>query len=112
MSAQAEKERKKNRRREHAQSARYEMRLFVAGDEPNSAIAKTSLQRICTDHLHGECHVEIIDVLKDFQPALQENILVTPALIVRQGRARTVIFGNLTNIDRVLAVLNLGSKTS
>jgi circadian clock protein KaiB len=112
MSARAEKERNRNKKHGSAKAARYDMRLFVAGDEPNSALARTSLERICADHLAGDCHVEIIDVLKDFQPALKENILVTPALIIRQGPARTVIFGNLTNVDRVLAVLNVGSEPS
>ena len=47
-----------------ANAAKYHMRLFVAGDEPNSAIAKESLDRICSIYLNGNCQVEIIDVLK------------------------------------------------
>lgn len=110
MSVSAGTER--NRKRGTAKSAPYEMRLFVAGKEANSVIARSSLERICSDHLEGKCHVEIIDVLKDFQPALEENILVTPALIIRHGPVRTVVFGNLTNIDRVLAALEIGSEPS
>jgi len=110
MCARAERGRGKNAKRPAGKPSRYEMRLFVAGNEPNSAMAKTSLERICSDHLEANCRVEIVDVLKDFRPALQENILVTPALIVRRGQARTVIFGNLTNIDRVLAALEVGSE--
>ncbi len=112
MSARAEKGRNKGTKRTAERPASCEMRLFVAGDEPNSVIAKTSLTRICSEHLAGHCHVEIVDVLKDFRPALQENILVTPALVIRHGHARTVVFGNLTNIDRVLAALSLGSEPS
>ncbi len=112
MSARAGKGQDNNVKRTAEKPAFYEMRLFVASDEPNSAIAKTSLQRICSAHLEGHCRVEIVDVLKDFRPALQESILVTPALIIRRGQARTVIFGNLTNVDRVLAALNIGSESS
>lgn len=112
MSARAEKGRNKNTKRMAERPAFYEIRLFVAGEEPNSVIAKTSLARICSDHLEGHCRVEIVDVLQDFRPALQENILVTPALIVRRGHARTVVLGNLTNVDRVLAAFNIGSESS
>ncbi len=89
--------------------ARYDLRLFVAGNEPNSALARASLEKICTDYLAGNCHIDVIDVLQDFQPALEENILVTPALIVAQAGRRHVIFGNLTDIDKVLTVLEIES---
>ncbi|OHB64569.1 MAG: hypothetical protein A2Y76_11110 [Planctomycetes bacterium RBG_13_60_9] len=97
-------------RRSARKPVRYDMRLFVAGDESNSVIAKASLRKICEQYLEGDCHVEVIDVLKDFRPALRENILVTPALIIQSGKGRTVIFGNLTNMDKILTALNLGSE--
>jgi circadian clock protein KaiB len=89
---------------------RCDFRLFVANGEPNSAIARASLEKICSDYLAGNCSVEVIDVLKDFEPALKENILVTPALIVQRAGRRSVIFGNLTDIDEVLTVLHIGSE--
>ncbi len=110
MSARSGTERKQ--KRGTVKSMPYEMRLFVAGKEANSVIARNSLERICSDRLEGKCRVEVIDVLKDFQPALEESILVTPALVIRHGAVRTVVFGNLTNIDRVLAALNIGSEPS
>lgn len=91
-------------------SARCSVRLFVAGDEPNSALAKASLDEICSTYLDHNCEVEIVDVLKDFRPALAENILVTPALIVNRAGTRTLIFGNLSDTGKVLAALQLGSE--
>jgi len=88
------------------------MRLFVAGEETNSVIARAELSRICEEHLKGNCRIEVIDVLKDFRPALRENILVTPALIVERAQSRTVIFGNLTDKDKVLAALQIGGGQS
>jgi len=83
------------------------MRLFVAGDEPNSAIAKDSLDRICSTYLNDNWQVEIIDVLKDFRPALEEKVLVTPALVITEPGPRTVIFGNLADTGKVLAALKV-----
>ncbi len=89
--------------------AHYDLRLFVAGNEPNSARAKASLERICADYLAGNCRLDVIDVLQDFEPALKENILVTPALIVEQAGRRNVIFGNLADVAKVLTVLEIES---
>jgi circadian clock protein KaiB len=88
-------------------SPKYRMRLFVAGNEPNSAIARESLDRICSTYLNGNCQIEIIDVLKDFRPALEENVLVTPALVIVEPGPRIVIFGNLADTGKVLAALKV-----
>jgi circadian clock protein KaiB len=92
-----------------AEPERYNFRLFVAGDEPNSALARAALEKICADYLAGNCRIEIVDVLQDFEPALKENILVTPALIVQRGERRNVIFGSLSDMDRVLTILQMGA---
>lgn len=93
-----------------AGSPGYHFRLFVAGDEPNSAIAKASLDRICAEYLEQDCRIEIIDILEDFRPALEEKVLVTPALVILSPGPRTVIFGNLTNTAKVLDALQIGSE--
>jgi circadian clock protein KaiB len=89
----------------------YRFRLFVAGDEPNSAIARASLDRICLEHLDQRCHIEIIDILEDFRPALEEKVLVTPALVIRGPERRIVVFGNLADTQKVLAALRIGSES-
>lgn len=88
-------------------SPRYHFRLFVAGTEPNSTLARAALRDICANHLKGECQVDTIDVLEDFRPALEGNILVTPALIIEKPKPRTIIFGNLTDKRKVLAALQV-----
>jgi circadian clock protein KaiB len=89
------------------ESPTYHLRLFVAGDEPNSAIAKASLGRICSEHPERIRGIETIDVLQDSRPAVEERILVTPALVVQGPGQRTVIFGNLADVGRVLATLRI-----
>ncbi len=99
--------RKKQTRAGPAEATKYRMRLFVAGGEPNSAIAKESLDKICSAYLNGNCQVEIVDVLEDFRPALEEHVLVTPALVIIEPEPRTVIFGNLADTGKVLAALKV-----
>jgi len=93
----------------HANPPKYHLRLFVAGDEPNSATARASLSEICSSYLEQGCRVEIIDVLKDCRPALEESVFVTPALVIVEPGPRKVLFGNLTDTEKVLAALNLAT---
>ncbi len=92
---------------EPAASAKYQLRLYVAGNEPNSAIAREALDKICSTYLQNSWRVETIDVLKDFHPAVEERILVTPALVVVEPGPRSVVFGNLTDTKKVLAALKV-----
>jgi circadian clock protein KaiB len=86
--------------------AQYRMRLFVAGNEPNSAIAQKNINEICSAHLRGDFQLDVIDVFEDFGAAIEENILVTPALVIDKPKEMT-IFGNLQDKAKVLAALEL-----
>jgi protein-disulfide isomerase len=78
----------------------------VVGDEANSVIAKENLHNICAEYLRdGTCTVTIVDLQDDFQAALDNNVLVTPTLLVEGPRGRVTIVGNLSDIDRILLTL-------
>lgn len=87
-------------------TAKYRMRLFIAGDEHNSAVAQKNIKEICSTHLKGNFKLEIIDVFEDFTDAIEENILVTPALVIDRPK-NLKIFGNLEHKDKVLSALEL-----
>lgn len=94
-----------------AGSPSYHLRLFVAGDEPNSMIARASLEKVCSERRERDCRIEVVDVLQDSRPALEESIVVTPALVIRGPRRRTVIFGNLSDTGKVLTALQGESES-
>jgi len=84
----------------------YKFTLFVVGKGPNSQQAQDNLDHICAEHLRvWDCEVAIVDVQKDFQMALDYNILVTPTLVVEGPRGRSTIIGNLSEVDSVLMAL-------
>jgi len=85
----------------------YRLRLFVAGDEPNSRQARENLAWLCEQHLKERYELEIVDVLEDFRPALQDGVLVTPALIVVAPTPRVTILGNLSDTEKALRALRL-----
>ena len=88
------------------------LRLFVAGNGPNSRLALSNLRRLCREHLKGRCTVETVDVVKHFEAAVRDNILITPALILVAPLPRVVVLGNLSDQPKVLLALRLSEGDS
>ena len=99
-------------RRGKGQRGHYLLRLFMAGNGQNSQKALANLRSLCRDHLNGNCTIETVDVVKDFQAAVRENILVTPALILVAPLPRVMVLGNLSDVPKVLAALRLSGSES
>ena len=90
----------------------YLFRLFMAGNGQNSRTALANLQSLCSAHLMGRFTIETVDVVKDFQAAIRDNILVTPALILAAPLPSVMILGNLSDSPKVLAALRLPGSDS
>lgn len=91
---------------ESAQPPPYRFTLFVVGNEPNSTLAKNNLQHICAEYLlEGTCTITIVDILEDYQIALDNGVFVTPTLHVEGPLGRVTILGNLSQIDHILLTL-------
>jgi circadian clock protein KaiB len=86
---------------------KYVMQLFVVSNELNSKQAKDNLKRICDTHLNKRYQNKTIDVLEDFQSALEHNVLVIPTLILVEPPPQVRIFGNLSDTKKVIEALRL-----
>ena len=85
----------------------YILKLYIAGDEPNSRIAQDNLTRICDEYPKVRCQIEKVDVLIDFTTALKDRIFVTPTLVLATPEPRVTIVGNLGDTERVISALRL-----
>jgi circadian clock protein KaiB len=85
----------------------YIFRLFVAGNESNSAQARGNLARLCATHIKGHHTIDTVDVLKDAARAHKNNVLVTPTLILIKPLPQVTILGNLGDTRQVLGALRL-----
>ncbi len=85
----------------------YLLRLFVAGNGANSQKALANLRNLCQKHLEGRYTIETVDVVQNFEAAVRDNILVTPALVLVTPLPRVVILGNLSDLPSVLAALRV-----
>ena len=94
-------------RRGKGQRGHYLLRLFMAGNGPNSNQALSNLRHLCREHLKGRCTIETVDVVKNFDAAVRDNILVTPALILVAPLPKVIVLGNLSDRQKVLLALRL-----
>src|SRR5512142_747244 len=88
----------------------WELRLYVAGQTPKSLRAFANLKRICEEHLSGEYHIEVIDLLKNPQLASGDQILALPTLVRKLPEPVRKIIGDLSNTERVLVGLDIRER--
>ena len=89
----------------------YVLKLYVAGNTPNSVIALTTLKKILEKDFKGVYALKVIDVLKNPQLAEEDKILATPTLAKVLPPPVSKIIGNLSDRERVLIGLNLLQET-
>lgn len=100
-----EKTKKPNKRSRSEKT--WELRLYVAGQTPRSITAFANLRKICEEHLAGQYHIEVIDLLKQPQLASGDQILAIPTLVRKLPSPIRKIIGDLSDTERVLVGLNL-----
>lgn len=83
------------------------LRLYVAGDGPNSAAARANLRRLLASCDPSAYTLEIVDCLRQPMRALQEGVLVTPTLCRLDLEPVLTIVGSLSDTARVVEVLGL-----
>jgi circadian clock protein KaiB len=105
-----EKSRSRARPQERREKT-YELRLYVAGQTPKSLAAFANLKKICEEHLAGQYHIEVIDLLKKPQLASGDQILAIPTLVRKLPEPIKKIIGDLSNTERVLIGLDLREQT-
>lgn len=87
--------------------AKFELRLYVAGQTTKSVGALANLKRICETHLAGEYSIEVIDLTKNPALAAGDQILAVPTLVRRFPEPIRKIIGDLSNEERVLVGLDV-----
>src|SRR5215216_7125478 len=88
-------------------SARWNLRLYVAGQTPRSLTAFKNLKDICEQYLKGEYHIEVIDLMENPTLARGDQILAIPTLVRQLPQPIRKIIGDLSNTERVLVGLDI-----
>lgn len=81
------------------------LRLFVAGDSPDSAIAIANLRALFPNGKGAE--IEVVDVQRDPARAARDGIMLTPTLLKLSPSPACRILGNLKNREALLQLLEI-----
>ena len=85
----------------------YVLKLYVAGNTPNSVRALKTLKNILEEEFQGVYALKVIDVLKNPQLAEEDKILATPTLSKILPPPVRKIIGDLSDREKVLVGLDL-----
>ena len=88
----------------------WELRLYIAGKTPRAIKAFQNLERICEEHLAGQYHIEIIDLLERLALAKGDQIVAVPTLVRRLPEPVRKIIGDLSDTERVLVGLDIRER--
>jgi circadian clock protein KaiB len=81
------------------------LRLYVAGNAPNSVQAIANARAICDEHFTSGHELEIVDLLEYPMRGLADGIIVTPTLLRVSPLPIQRMVGNLSDTNRVVLAL-------
>ncbi len=85
------------------------LRLYVAGNSPNSLKARNNLHNWVSANADKNIKTEIVDVLTHRELALEDGVLLTPALVRLHPPPMLRIIGDLSNTTLVSELLVITS---
>ena len=88
---------------------RYILTLYVAGQTPKSLSALTNLRKICEDYLQGRYTLDVIDVTKHPEVAIEHQILALPTLVRKIPTPLRKLIGDLSNTEKALIAMDIRS---
>ena len=62
-------------------TAKWELRLYVAGQSTRSVVAFANLKKLCEAYLAGKYRIEVIDLLENPQLSSDDQIVAIPTLV-------------------------------
>ncbi len=91
-------------------AAQYCLRLFVAGNSPQSTRAIQNIQALCEETLAGQYDLAVIDIYQHPEQAKPEQIIVTPTLLKKLPFPVSRVVGDLSDKERLLAGLAIAPR--
>lgn len=86
------------------------LRLYVAGNAPNSMAARTNLAALLASCDPAAYILEVIDCLIEPARTLEDGIVVTPTLLKLGPKPRATVIGTLSDRNNLRAAIGLGDE--
>jgi circadian clock protein KaiB len=89
----------------------YALKLYVAGVDRKSTEAIRAITMLCDDTLKGRYTLDIVDIYQQPTLARREKIIAAPTLIRELPLPRKKLVGDMTDLDKVVAGLDLRPRS-
>lgn len=86
---------------------KYQLRLFVTGNTPQSSRAISNIKALCETHLKDRYVLTIVDLYEHKERARDAQIVAAPTLIRELPLPVRRLIGDLSQTERVLVALDL-----
>jgi circadian clock protein KaiB len=83
------------------------LRLYVAGDAPNSQQARHNLDALLKSVNDEDVELEVIDCLAEPLRTLNDGIVVTPTLLKVEPEPRRTVIGTLADTEYLRRTIGL-----
>jgi circadian clock protein KaiB len=90
----------------HTKAPGLRLRLYIAGNAPNSVRAVANVRAICDEHFASGHELEVVDLLEQPTRALADGIIVTPTLLKLSPLPRRRVIGSLSDTNQLLLTLS------
>ncbi len=87
--------------------AKWQLRLYIAGQSAKSLTAIDNLRKLCEEHLAGKYELEVVDLLQNPQLSRDDQIVAIPTLVRKLPPPMKKIVGDLSDTMRTLVGLQL-----
>ena len=86
------------------------LRLYVAGQTPNSVRAIDNIKHICEEYLKGRFELEVVDIYQQPVLAKGDQIIAVPTLMRKLPLPLRKFIGDMSATERILVGLDLLRK--
>jgi circadian clock protein KaiB len=86
------------------------LKLYVSGMSAKSMEAVENIKRLCDQYLEDAFSLEIIDIYKNPEVAMEEHIVFSPSLVKRSPLPQKTLVGTLADSEKVIRALGISFK--
>jgi circadian clock protein KaiB len=86
-----------------------ELKLYVSGMSARSMEAIKNIRQLCDKYLSNAYELEIIDIYKNPELAVQQQVVFSPSLIKSYPLPKKILVGTLSDSEKVMNALGLSN---
>lgn len=91
-------------------SEKMNLQLYISGMTENSILAIQNITKLCEKYPGDHINLEVIDIYKNPDAAVEQEIVFSPSLIRRTPLPKKTLIGDLSNTQKVILGLGIVFK--